>query len=92
MTGVGLWEVSENGRPAMDRIGGFSLKVIVYGMKSVNNIEKISPLLVISFNIYLLIVLRVPRAYATSAFSGLKVNVYGMKGVGLRDERCRFMG
>ena len=29
------------------------------------------------FNIYLLIVLRAPRAYATSAFTDLKVNVYG---------------
>ena len=29
------------------------------------------------FNIYLLIVLRVPRAHATSAFTDLKVNVYG---------------
>ena len=28
MKGVGLWEVSENLRPATDRIGGFSLKVI----------------------------------------------------------------
>ena len=71
----------------MDRIGVFSLKVIVYGRKGDIRIGKIPPLLVISFNIYLLIVLRVPRAYATSAFSDLKVNVYGMKGVGLRDER-----
>ena len=39
------------------------------------------------FNIYLLIVLRVPCAYATSAFSDLKVNVYGMKGKRLWDER-----
>ena len=29
------------------------------------------------FNIYLLIVLRVPRAHATSAFTDLKVSVYG---------------
>ena len=34
-----------------DRIGVFSLKVIVYGRKGVNNIEKISPLLVISFQL-----------------------------------------
>ena len=33
MKGVGLWEVSENLRPATDRIGIFSLKVIVYGRK-----------------------------------------------------------
>ena len=39
------------------------------------------------FNIYFLIVLRVPRAYATSAFTDLKVNVYGMKGKRLWDER-----
>ena len=42
MKGDSLWEVSENGRPATDRIGVLSLKVIVYGRKGVNNIEKIS--------------------------------------------------
>ena len=47
MKGVGL-PASENARPATDRIGVFSLKVIVYGRKGVNYIEKISPLLVIS--------------------------------------------
>ena len=39
------------------------------------------------FNIYLLIVLRVPRAYAIHTFSDLKVIVYRMKGDSLRDER-----
>ena len=46
--GDSLREASGNLRPAMDRIGVFSLKVIVYGMKGVNNIEKIPPLLVFS--------------------------------------------
>ena len=39
------------------------------------------------FNIYFLIVLRVPRAHATSTFLDLKVIVYGMKGDSLWDER-----
>ena len=31
--GVGLWETSENPRPATAKIGIFSLRVSVYGMK-----------------------------------------------------------
>ena len=48
MKGVGLREATENGRPAPDRIALLSLKVIVYGRKGDNYIEKISPLLVVS--------------------------------------------
>ena len=45
---IGLWEATENARPATDRIALLSLKVIVYGRKGDNYIEKISPLLVVS--------------------------------------------
>ena len=51
MKGVGLREASETARPATAKIGVFSLKVIVYGRKGVNSIEKISPLLVISYQL-----------------------------------------
>ena len=44
------------------------------------------------FNIYFLIVLRVPPTHTTPAFSDLKVDVYGMKGGRLWDERWTFMG
>ena len=40
MKGVGLRESTENARPATAKIGIFSLKVIVYGMKGDNYIEK----------------------------------------------------
>ena len=44
------------------------------------------------FNIYCLNCLRVPRAHATSAFTDLKVNVYGMKGKRLWDEKVNVYG
>ena len=44
------------------------------------------------FNIYFLIVLRVPPTHTTPAFSDLKVDVYGMKGGRLWDGRWTFMG
>ena len=37
-------------------------------------------------------VLRVPQTHAISGFSDLKVDVYGMKGGRLWDERWTFMG
>ena len=40
MKGVGLREATENARPATDRIGVFSLKVIVYGVVGDIRIEK----------------------------------------------------
>ena len=40
MKGDSLRDASETPRPATDRIGVFSLKVIVYGMKGDNYIEK----------------------------------------------------
>ena len=39
------------------------------------------------FNIYCLIVLRVPRTHTTPVFVDFKVIVYGMKGDSLWDER-----
>ena len=44
------------------------------------------------FNIYFLNVLRTPPTHTTPAFSDLKVDVYGMKGGRLWDERWTFMG